>query len=256
LADTVIKWSARALYLTSTDDAVAQDLYGDNNMTTVLLSKPFDDCVGQTNAGKCFEDALGPYRTPERNVVGYMLSDDFNQPDYQAGLNTLMLALPGVTITRSADEFLGDQTANFTWVDDKSGDSVPERSLEEDNAAALKQYKKLSPKKAPGIEQEKSLIFDEAGGAVFEFIAKDQDGPLAFCRQWDTKPKMLVVSNMTPEDVTVDAMGCLTKGEEDNIENLKEGQIADASFKVGDDQGTVQLNAVKLASGQTVIIKA
>lgn len=253
--DTESEWSARALYLTSTDDGVAQALYADNNMTTVLLSKPFDDCVGQGNAGKCFRDALDPYRTADRNVVGYMLSDDFNKPDYQAGLNTLMLALPGVTITRSADEFLGDQTANFTWVDDKSGDSVPARSLEEGNDAALNQYKKLSPKKAPGIEQEKSLIFDEAGGAKFDFITESDDG-LAFCRQWDTKPTMLVVSNMTPDDVTVDATGCLIEGDEDNVKNLEEGQIADASFVVGENDGTVKLDAVKLASGQTVIIKA
>jgi len=67
---------------------------------------------------------------------------------------------------------------------------------------------------------------------------------------------MLVVSNMTPDEVTVDAMGCLTEGDEDNIKNLEEGQIADSSFVVGEDDGTVQLNAVQLASGQTVIIKA
>lgn len=249
------EWSARALYLTSTDETVAQAMYEDNNMTTVLLSKPFDDCVGQDNAGKCFQDALEPYRKPDRNVVGYMLSDDFNQPDYQAGLNMLMLALPGVTITRSADEFLGDQTANFTWVDDK-GDAVPARSLEEGNKDALAQYKKFSPKKAPGIEQEKSLIFDEAGGATFKFISESGDGPLTFCRQWDTKPTMLVVSNMTPNDLTVNALGCLTEGEEGKEENLKEGQIADASFEVGDDKGTVKLDTVELPSGQTVIIKA
>ena len=36
-------------------------------------------------------------------------------PEYQAGLNSLILALPGVSIIRSADEFNGDQTAKFDW---------------------------------------------------------------------------------------------------------------------------------------------
>merc|ERR1712002_1035175 len=121
-------------------------------MTTVLLSKIFDDCVGDADAGKCFRDALKPYRgAAERSVVGYMLSDGFSMPEYQAGLNSLILALPGVSIIRSADEFNGDQTAKFDWKEE-NGDSVPARSLEESNKEVLSNYRKLSPKKAPGIE--------------------------------------------------------------------------------------------------------
>ena len=62
------------MYLSSDNDAISQKLYENNNMTTVLLSKIFDDCVGDANAGKCFRDALKPYRgEAERSVVGYMV---------------------------------------------------------------------------------------------------------------------------------------------------------------------------------------
>ena len=42
----------------------------------------------------------------------------------------------------------------------------------------------------------------------------------AFCRKWDAKPTMLVVSNMSPEEIVVDATGCLMEDEK-NIEKAK-----------------------------------
>lgn len=251
---------ARALYLTSTDnDEVSKTLFEHNNMTTVLLSQPFDDCVGQANAGQCFRDAFAPYRSDEfKNVVGYMLSEEFDQEAYQGGLNLLMLSLPGVSIIRSGDEFGGNpnQTA-FEWIDSK-GDQVPERSVD---SADLSNYKKLSPKKAPGIEQEKSLVFDsreddkESGIPQWRYIAGGEAAPLAFCRQWDTKPKMLVVSNMSPDTTTVDVTGCLTKDDE----NVSAAKASDASFdtsKLGkDNEGTYNLGAVEVPSGETIIFK-
>lgn len=248
---------ARALYLTSTDNAVSKTLFEHNNMTTVLLSQPFDDCVGQANAGQCFRDAFAPYRGEIQNVVGYMLSEEFNQEAYQGGLNLLMLSLPGVSIIRSADEFGGNQTSDFVWVESK-GDEVPERSID---SADLSNYKKLSPKKAPGIEQEKSLVFDsreenkETNIPQWRYMAGGEAAALAFCRQWDTKPKMLVVSNMSPDTTTVDVTGCLG----DEKEAVSEAKASDASFdtsKLGkDNEGTYNLGAVEVPSGETIIFK-
>jgi len=170
----------------------------------------------------------------------------------------LMLSLPGVSIIRSGDEFGGNpnQTA-FEWIDSK-GDQVPERSVD---SADLSNYKKLSPKKAPGIEQEKSLVFDsreddkESGIPQWRYIAGGEAAPLAFCRQWDTKPKMLVVSNMSPDTTTVDVTGCLG----DEKEAVSEAKASDASFdtsKLGkDNEGTYNLGAVEVPSGETIIFK-
>jgi len=244
-----------AVYFNTADDAISQALYDANNMTTVLLSEPFDDCVGQPNAGECFRTAFAHYRgAEERSVVGYMLSAGFNNTSYQDGLNLLMLALPGVSIIRSADEFAGDQTADFVWKENKSKDQVPARSVESEE---LGNFKKMSPKKAPGIEQESSLRFDAVDGSEWKYIAEDATGAFAFCRKWDTKPTILVVSNMTPDQVTVDAQGCLMKGDENNLQAVESASPSDWSDTdaYADLEGELTLATLTVASGQTVVFK-
>lgn len=237
-----------ALYLESSNSENAQALYNNNNMTTVLLSTPFTDCVGKDGAGQCLTDALAPFRGEvERNVVGYMLSPEFDMSAYQSGLNLLMLGLPGVTIIRSADEFGGDQKTDFVWEKNDSADVVPARST---NSDVLSTFKKFSPKKAPGIEQESSLRFDAVDGSEWSYVAEGDDNVLAFCRKWDAKPSMLVVSNMSPNNVTVDATGCFKT--EDGAA-VKEAKATDSSVKVSDE--ALDLENLAVVSGQTIVFK-
>jgi len=193
-------------------------------------------------------DALAPFRGEvERNVVGYMLSPEFDMSAYQSGLNLLMLGLPGVTIIRSADEFGGDQKTDFVWEENDSADVVPARSTKSD---VLSTFKKFSPKKAPGIEQESSLRFDAVDGSEWSYVAEGDDNVLAFCRKWDAKPSMLVVSNMSPNNVTVDATGCFKT--EDGAA-VKEAKATDSSVKVSDE--ALDLENLAVVSGQTIVFK-
>lgn len=239
-----------ALYLESSNTDNALALYSNNNMTTVLLSTPFTDCVGQNDAGKCLADALAPYRGEDRNVVGYMLSPEFSNPAYQSGLNLLMLGLPGVTIIRSADEFAGDQKEDFTWEENASKDMVPARSIPDEGAAVLSAFKKFSPKKAPGIEQESSLRFDAVDGSEWSYVAESDTNVLAFCRKWDTKPSMLIVSNMSPNNATVDVTGCFKT--EDGV-NVQEAKASDSSAALSDE--ALNLAELAVATGVTIVFK-
>jgi len=239
-----------ALYLESSNMDIAHALYRNNNLTTTLLSAPFSDCVGQTNAGKCLKDALRPYRADDRNVVGYMLPSDFNMSAYQSGLNLMMLGLPGVTIIRSADEFGGHQADDFTWEENESNEMKPARSLGDDGKAVLSTFKKFSPKKAPGIEQESSLRFDAFDGTEWKYVGAETDtSSFAFCRKWDAKPTVLIVSNMSPEEIVVDATGCLMEDEK----NIEKAKPTDYSGEVEGEE--LDLTKLTVASGQTLVFK-
>jgi len=240
-----------ALYLESSDMDNAESLYNNNNMTTVLLSAPFTTCVGQPEAAKCLTEQLAPFRGDPRNVVGYMLSPDFDMSPYQSGLNLLLLGLPGVTVIRSADEFGGDQMADFTWEINTSKDMVPARSQTDEGKAVLSNFKKFSPKKAPGIEQESSLRFDAVDGSEWSYVATDDADVLAFCRKWDAKPSMLVVSNMSPNNATdVDVTGCFKTEDGANVEEAK---ASDSSLAVSDK--ALDLTKLEIKSGQTIVFK-
>ena len=53
----------------------------------------------------------------------------------------------------------------------------PARSLGDDGKAVLSTFKKFSPKKAPGIEQESSLRFDAFDGTEWKYVGAGQLHP-------------------------------------------------------------------------------
>lgn len=161
-------------------------------------------------AGTWARNILADWRTKSKPYIGgFAVNTMVQKPlaerlgsQRAAGLDLLSFTLPGVPVMKSGDEaLLKDDT--FYW-DQEQKDKDVLKNVTEAGTTNMKDLKDIAAIRVSPFRTMQSLRWDDEN-AVFRFRNTDNNEEvLAFSRQWDTKPRILVLSNLGNSMVSVE----------------------------------------------------
>nr|CAB3266279.1 4F2 cell-surface antigen heavy chain [Phallusia mammillata] len=217
----------------------------------VLVNSEVSMLLGNAGAGKRIQSAIETWRQASSNIGSYTASPlgqqlaAARQSQYAAGLNILTVALPGVPVIRSGDEAgLTDEVFNWT------SKGTPNQATN-----LLSFMKEMTVRKVEGIQSMHSMRFDTRNNdTTFRFLPTGSDDVLAFFRQWDTKPAILVVSNMSPNNATVNVMSDQGLKDKDG-KAIESGKIVVSSYETEKVKPgkLLELKELMMTSGSTIV---
>ncbi|XP_076812715.1 amino acid transporter heavy chain SLC3A2-like [Clavelina lepadiformis] len=232
-----------------------------NNTNTgkspMILSDHLSSHANLEAAGKMMRDAIEGWRNSTRQIGanlltplgGSLVETRFSNTSMGAALNLLSISIPGVPVIRSGDE-VGASSPVLTW-EASDPDSAPVNS----SNVVLNTVTAATVRKVEGIQAMQSLRYDTRNeDTKFSFIDTDNNNVIAFHRKWDTKPSVLVVSNLSPSAQTVNVVS--SSGLMDKKKPAKKAKVVVSSSAAFGDGKLVELDKVNLPSGTTLILGA
>lgn len=192
--------------MSTVDEQIA--LFGNivNDTTAPVVINTQLSMPPASGAGAWAKDIIETWRSKSKPYIGAFAVNTMDQKPLAerlgaqraAGLDLLSFTLPGVPVVKAGDEaLLKDDT--FIWTMGKEGYTVANAST--DNLEILEDIAaiRVSP-----FRTMQSLRWDDEN-AVFEFRETSNNVEvLSFMRQWDTKPRILVLSNLGDSMVSVE----------------------------------------------------
>jgi len=218
--------------------------------TPLVVYKPL---AGNTiKSAKKISDAVKASRKDIKMVSTYQNNAGGKTTNQSLALTILNIALPGVSVLKSGEEFGDVKTlGKFKW-NSKADSHTPVAAESEDGKFASSATLNMIKKKFFDTLSKPSLRYDtQDQDTKFMFTETNNTKVLAFCRKWDKKPTAMVISNIdgAEQKISINSTACANMDANGKI--LVSSNNYDKTMKV---EAKVDFAKFKKIAGYTTIV--